>query len=62
MVFFVNILFLKDYVATRWYRAPELCGSFFSKVSCFALFVFLLSLISQLHATRLVLPWPLYVA
>uniref|UniRef100_A0A804N5H1 Protein kinase domain-containing protein n=1 Tax=Zea mays TaxID=4577 RepID=A0A804N5H1_MAIZE len=20
-----------DYVATRWYRAPELCGSFFSK-------------------------------
>ncbi|CAN1754597.1 Mitogen-activated protein kinase 9 [Linum perenne] len=21
----------KDYVATRWYRAPELCGSFFSK-------------------------------
>ncbi|KAK6157088.1 hypothetical protein DH2020_011336 [Rehmannia glutinosa] len=21
-----------DYVATRWYRAPELCGSFFSKV------------------------------
>ena len=23
---------LQDYVATRWYRAPELCGSFFSKV------------------------------
>lgn len=22
----------QDYVATRWYRAPELCGSFFSKV------------------------------
>ncbi|KAL0396718.1 UNVERIFIED_CONTAM: Mitogen-activated protein kinase [Sesamum calycinum] len=22
---------LYDYVATRWYRAPELCGSFFSK-------------------------------
>lgn len=22
---------MKDYVATRWYRAPELCGSFFSK-------------------------------
>ncbi|KAL6006886.1 hypothetical protein ACLOJK_032382 [Asimina triloba] len=21
----------QDYVATRWYRAPELCGSFFSK-------------------------------
>ncbi|CAN1310542.1 Mitogen-activated protein kinase 16 [Linum perenne] len=21
----------EDYVATRWYRAPELCGSFFSK-------------------------------
>jgi len=24
--------FLQDYVATRWYRAPELCGSFASKV------------------------------
>ncbi|KAJ6687339.1 MITOGEN-ACTIVATED PROTEIN KINASE [Salix koriyanagi] len=23
--------FGQDYVATRWYRAPELCGSFFSK-------------------------------
>lgn len=23
---------IQDYVATRWYRAPELCGSFFSKV------------------------------
>lgn len=26
---------LQDYVATRWYRAPELCGSFFSKVCRF---------------------------
>ncbi|KAF2305519.1 hypothetical protein GH714_006162 [Hevea brasiliensis] len=26
-----NTLFVKDYVATRWYRAPELCGSFSSK-------------------------------
>ncbi|KAH9706242.1 mitogen-activated protein kinase 20 [Citrus sinensis] len=25
-------IFWTDYVATRWYRAPELCGSFFSKV------------------------------
>ncbi|TQD90763.1 hypothetical protein C1H46_023695 [Malus baccata] len=25
------LTFMKDYVATRWYRAPELCGSFFSK-------------------------------
>ncbi|KAI3724697.1 hypothetical protein L2E82_36483 [Cichorium intybus] len=24
-------IFLTDYVATRWYRAPELCGSFSSK-------------------------------
>eukprot|EP00898_Chlorokybus_atmophyticus_P004953 jgi/Chlat1/5459/Chrsp36S05421 len=24
-------MFWTDYVATRWYRAPELCGSFFSK-------------------------------
>ncbi|KAF7141979.1 hypothetical protein RHSIM_Rhsim06G0116200 [Rhododendron simsii] len=26
-----------DYVATRWYRAPELCGSFFSKVYSYML-------------------------
>ncbi|KAK3134814.1 hypothetical protein QOZ80_5BG0411030 [Eleusine coracana subsp. coracana] len=26
-------VFWTDYVATRWYRAPELCGSFFSKYS-----------------------------
>uniref|UniRef100_A0A0E0PHC9 mitogen-activated protein kinase n=1 Tax=Oryza rufipogon TaxID=4529 RepID=A0A0E0PHC9_ORYRU len=25
-------IFWTDYIATRWYRAPELCGSFFSKV------------------------------
>ncbi|KAL6517242.1 Mitogen-activated protein kinase 16 [Orobanche hederae] len=25
-------VFWTDYVATRWYRAPELCGSFFSKI------------------------------
>ncbi|KAL6842719.1 hypothetical protein ACP4OV_027563 [Aristida adscensionis] len=25
------MLYITDYVATRWYRAPELCGSFFSK-------------------------------
>uniref|UniRef100_A0ACD5UFZ4 Uncharacterized protein n=1 Tax=Avena sativa TaxID=4498 RepID=A0ACD5UFZ4_AVESA len=24
-------IFWTDYVATRWYRAPELCGTFFSK-------------------------------
>ena len=24
-------IFWTDYVATRWYRAPELCGAFFSK-------------------------------
>lgn len=24
-------IFWTDYIATRWYRAPELCGSFFSK-------------------------------
>lgn len=34
--FFLHLHFsryaLQDYVATRWYRAPELCGSFFSKV------------------------------
>ncbi|KAG6764827.1 hypothetical protein POTOM_032315 [Populus tomentosa] len=28
---FWTVGFLSDYVATRWYRAPELCGSFFSK-------------------------------
>ncbi|KAL3655136.1 Mitogen-activated protein kinase 9 [Castilleja foliolosa] len=26
-----RVSFWTDYVATRWYRAPELCGSFFSK-------------------------------
>ncbi|XVE84823.1 hypothetical protein DITRI_Ditri17bG0043800 [Diplodiscus trichospermus] len=26
-----TVIFWTDYVATRWYRAPELCGSFFSK-------------------------------
>ena len=26
-------IFWTDYVATRWYRAPELCGSFFTKYS-----------------------------
>lgn len=31
--FLFSFLFSQDYVATRWYRAPELCGSFFSKVS-----------------------------
>ena len=29
--FSFSVLF-QDYVATRWYRAPELCGSFCSKV------------------------------
>ncbi|VAI78810.1 unnamed protein product [Triticum turgidum subsp. durum] len=28
-----SAIFWTDYVATRWYRAPELCGSFFSKSS-----------------------------
>ncbi|KAJ6405544.1 hypothetical protein OIU84_013496 [Salix udensis] len=27
-----STVFWTDYVATRWYRAPELCGSFFSKL------------------------------
>ncbi|KAK6146789.1 hypothetical protein DH2020_020658 [Rehmannia glutinosa] len=27
-----SAVFWTDYVATRWYRAPELCGSFFSKI------------------------------
>ncbi|CAI0431980.1 unnamed protein product [Linum tenue] len=27
-----SAIFWTDYVATRWYRAPELCGSFSSKV------------------------------
>ncbi|KAK3164892.1 hypothetical protein QOZ80_1AG0026150 [Eleusine coracana subsp. coracana] len=26
-----SAIFWTDYVATRWYRAPELCGSFFAK-------------------------------
>uniref|UniRef100_A0A0D3DQ55 mitogen-activated protein kinase n=1 Tax=Brassica oleracea var. oleracea TaxID=109376 RepID=A0A0D3DQ55_BRAOL len=31
----LTAIFWTDYVATRWYRAPELCGSFFSKVRFF---------------------------
>ncbi|KAH7420335.1 hypothetical protein KP509_13G002500 [Ceratopteris richardii] len=27
-----SAIFWTDYVATRWYRAPELCGAFYSKV------------------------------
>ncbi|CAA2982859.1 mitogen-activated kinase 9-like [Olea europaea subsp. europaea] len=30
-----SAVFWTDYVATQWYRAPELCGSFFSKVSIY---------------------------
>lgn len=26
-------VFWTDYVATRWYRAPELCGSFYARYS-----------------------------
>ncbi|CAM9004156.1 unnamed protein product [Rhodiola kirilowii] len=29
--FGLSIVYWTDYVATRWYRAPELCGSFFCK-------------------------------
>lgn len=29
---FLLAFFGQDYVATRWYRAPELCGSFYTKV------------------------------
>lgn len=32
--------FCKDYVATRWYRAPELCGSFYSNVKPLFLVLF----------------------
>lgn len=43
-LYFVSRYPLQDYVATRWYRAPELCGSFFSKVwlsfACASFFVF----------------------
>ncbi|KAF6142520.1 hypothetical protein GIB67_039484 [Kingdonia uniflora] len=28
-----SAIFWADYVATRWYRAPELCGSFFYKLN-----------------------------
>ncbi|THG16832.1 hypothetical protein TEA_003755 [Camellia sinensis var. sinensis] len=31
-------IFWTDYVATRWYRAPELCGSFFSKTGVISSF------------------------
>lgn len=28
-----HTIYWTDYVATRWYRAPELCGSFFARYS-----------------------------
>ncbi|KAB1214179.1 Mitogen-activated protein kinase 16 [Morella rubra] len=34
-------IFWTDYVATRWYRAPELCGSFFSKIANYAQIMFM---------------------
>ncbi|KAG6757671.1 hypothetical protein POTOM_037992 [Populus tomentosa] len=33
-----SAIFWTDYVATRWYRAPELCGSFSSKACKYELF------------------------
>ncbi|KAK3023535.1 hypothetical protein RJ639_044889 [Escallonia herrerae] len=33
-----SAIFWTDYVATRWYRAPELCGSFFSKAMMLVLY------------------------
>uniref|UniRef100_M8CLX6 Uncharacterized protein n=1 Tax=Aegilops tauschii TaxID=37682 RepID=M8CLX6_AEGTA len=48
-------IFWTDYVATRWYRAPELCGSFFFK-TCFqcmnhsnALNVYIMFFLSEGH-------------
>ncbi|CAN1297187.1 Mitogen-activated protein kinase 9 [Linum perenne] len=35
-----SAIFWTDYVATRWYRAPELCGSFSSKVGLWKLVKF----------------------
>ena len=40
--YIISLGLLQDYVATRWYRAPELCGSFFSKVWCYHPGIFLL--------------------
>lgn len=33
LIIIICFVHFQDYVATRWYRAPELCGSFFSKVN-----------------------------
>ena len=35
-------IFVQDYLATRWYRAQELCGFFFSKVSLFICLIYYL--------------------
>jgi serine/threonine protein kinase len=49
-----SAIFWTDYVATRWYRAPELCGSFFSKVKCNSLFSFL----QKLSDSHIMTPQP----
>ena len=52
-------IFWTDYVATRWYRAPELCGSFFAKytsaidVWCVQASAFILGLASYLSLCML---------
>ncbi|KAK6946580.1 Protein kinase domain, partial [Dillenia turbinata] len=45
-------IFWTDYVATRWYRAPELCGSFYSKF-----FKYLLTATSGLQYTPAIDIW-----
>lgn len=58
-IFPLVFLYLQDYVATRWYRAPELCGSFFSKVYSYMLcsYHFLLQEIGNMSGT-----WFIFIA
>ncbi|KAH9608573.1 hypothetical protein KSS87_017246 [Heliosperma pusillum] len=52
-------IFWTDYVATRWYRAPELCGSFFSKLLGNKFQHHLCALIQAMFLRRIELSWKL---
>ncbi|KAF7833514.1 Mitogen-activated protein kinase 10 [Senna tora] len=52
-------IFWTDYVATRWYRAPELCGSFYSKLILICL---VLAISAVFHILKKFFVWVEYVS
>jgi mitogen-activated protein kinase 1/3 len=49
-------VFWTDYVATRWYRAPELCGCFFTKVRCAQLSARMDAILTPIHTPSIPKP------